>query len=116
MEIKRDRFKKRYPSLAREMETKRQKVAIGSVRSSFEAGERVAAAKKNLSQYSPDAIDFIRRCDNEQQAEEIISYLENRGEITTFYAQKLRRQLRRKGVRSFGSKKESGYYFTQGRH
>jgi hypothetical protein len=116
MEIEKDRFKKRYPSLAREMEMEWQKVAIGSVRSGSKTGERVATAKKGLSHYSPDAVDFIRRCDTEQQAEEIISYLESRGEITQHYAQKLCRQLRQKGVRSFGSKKASGYYFTLGRH
>lgn len=116
MEIERDQFKKKYPRLAGEMERKRQTVTISSVRSSSETGERAAAANKNLSHYSPDAVDFIRRCDTAQQAEEIISYLESRGEITQPYAQRLRQQLRQKGVRSFGSKKESGYYFTLGRH
>jgi hypothetical protein len=37
------------------------------------------------------------------------------GEIDGKYAQKLRRQLREKGVRSFGTKKEHDYYLRHGR-
>jgi len=35
--------------------------------------------------------------------------MEKRGEISKEYAQKLRAQLKRKGVRSFGPKKEEDY-------
>jgi hypothetical protein len=40
--------------------------------------------------------------------------LERRGELTWDYAEQLRRQLKKQGVRSFGSKKEDYYYFKQG--
>jgi hypothetical protein len=40
--------------------------------------------------------------------------MEKKGEIKEQYAQKLRRQLRRKGVRSFGPKKEENYYLNHG--
>ena len=52
----------------------------------------------------------MRRCDNSEQAEEIIHYLEERKEITSEYAKKLRNQLKKRGVRSFGTKKENDYY------
>jgi hypothetical protein len=58
----------------------------------------------------PDVVDFIRRCDNEKQALEIVDFMLNRGEISDEYAGRLRKQLRSKGVRSFGSKKEDDYY------
>jgi hypothetical protein len=61
----------------------------------------------------PDVIDFIRRCDSNKQAEEIINYLRKRGEVNREYARKLRRQLKEKGVRSFGPKKEEDYYSKQ---
>ena len=60
--------------------------------------------------YEPDAIDFIRRADTIDEAMEVISFLEGRGEITPERAEELRRQLVEKGVRSFGPKKEPGYY------
>jgi hypothetical protein len=67
-----------------------------------------------LRHFNPQAVDFIRRCDTEAQAEEIIAYLQKRGEITKQYAQELLCQLKRDGVRSFGPKKEENHYFREG--
>jgi hypothetical protein len=67
-----------------------------------------------LRHFNPSAVDFIRRCDTEAQAEEIIAYLQKKGEITKENADELRRQLKRDGVRSFGPKKEEYYYFKEG--
>ena len=69
------------------------------------------AVAKRFVHYTPDVIDFIRRCDTEEQAEEIISYMKKRGELEKQYMKKLRKQLEEKGVRSFGTKKEENYYF-----
>jgi hypothetical protein len=71
-----------------------------------------AVAKKFVG-YTPDVIDFIRRCDKAEDAEDIIFYLEKRREISSGYANKLRKQLKTKGVRSFGPKKEDDYYLKQ---
>ncbi|MDH5447625.1 MAG: DUF2095 domain-containing protein [Candidatus Bathyarchaeota archaeon] len=112
MEIDEDQLKRTFPNLAKEMKMSKQKITVNSIRSDTKAAQKAAKTQKNLSNYNPDVIDFLRRCDKEQQAEEIITYMENRGEITRSYAQKLRQQLKKKGVRSFGSKKEEGYYFN----
>jgi hypothetical protein len=112
MEINKDQFKKTFPNLAKEMDSDERKLSINSIRSDPKTAEKTATTQKNLSNYDPDIIDFLRRCDNKKQAEEIITYMQDRGEITPNYAQKLRQQLRKKGVRSFGPKKEEGYYFT----
>ncbi len=69
---------------------------------------------KRFDRYNPDILDFIRRCDNEQQAEEIIQYLEERREISSKYAKNLRKQIRESGVRSLGPKKEDDYYSRRG--
>lgn len=111
MEIDKETFRKLFPNLAREMETGVCRIAITSVRLDPEEGEK--AASKKFEGYNPDVIDFIRRCDTEEQAEEIIAYLEKRGEISASYASSLRKQLREKGVRSFGPKKEDAYYLRQ---
>jgi len=112
MEIGKKRFKTMFPHLSQEMEQKQHRVAISSVRSDVQTGEN--ASSKRFEGYTPDVIDFIRRCDNEQQAIEIIDFLEKRQEIDSAYAQRLRRQLKTKGVRSFGPKKEEDYYSRQG--
>jgi hypothetical protein len=40
--------------------------------------------------------------------------LQKKGEIEPHYAKRLLGQLQAKGVRSFGSKKENGYYLRHG--
>ena len=112
MEIDKERFKKLFPHLAKELEAREHRAAITSVRSDVQTGEK--ASSKKFAGYVPDVIDFLRRCDNEQQAEEIIHYLERRGEISRQYAQRLGKQLKEKGVRSFGPKKEEDYYLKRG--
>lgn len=101
-----------FPHLAKELEGREQRTTIHSVRSDVQTGEKASSDK--FATYIPDVIDFLRRCDNEKQAEGIINYLEKRGEISFDYAQRLRKQLDEKGVRSFGTKKEEGYYLKQG--
>jgi hypothetical protein len=112
LEIDKESFKKKFPNLSKELELGDSKVAISSVRTDSDAAEKASSDKS--SRYSPTVVDFIRRCDTEMQAEAIIAYLEKKGELTKEYAEKLRKQLRKEGVRSFGSKKEANYYFRQG--
>ncbi|UCH32861.1 MAG: DUF2095 family protein [Candidatus Bathyarchaeota archaeon] len=113
METEKEKFRKMFPNLAYEMNLGEQKVKIDSVRSSEIAAEKALKAR-NFFDYYPDIVDFLRRCNDQKQAEEIITYMENRGEISTKYAKKLRQQLKEKGLRSFGPKKEEGHYFKQG--
>jgi hypothetical protein len=112
VEFDKETFKKLFPNLANELNLNEHKVAINSVRTDVQAGER--AASENFVNYVPDVIDFIRRCEKEEEAEEIIAYLEKRGEIKKQYAERLRKQLKEKGVRSFGPKKEENYYLKRG--
>jgi hypothetical protein len=112
MGLDKEAVKRMFPNLARELEVDENRVAINSVRMEVPAGEK--ASSRNFVHYDPDAIDFIRRCDTEEQAEEIIGYMEKRGEIQRQHATKLRKQLREKGVRSFGTKKEDDYYLKHG--
>lgn len=113
MELDKESFKRTFPDLAKEMGSDENKVSVNSVRTDNEAGER-HATKGRFVNYVPDVIDFLRRCDTAEQAEEIISFMEKKGEIYRQYAQKLRKQLREKGVRSFGTKKEKDYYLKHG--
>ncbi len=131
MAIDKESMKKMFPNLYRELEAGDNKVSIDAVRKHPEEAEdgegcgceapeveetvdaRVESPDK-LRHFSPQAVDFIRRCDTEAQAEEIIAYLQKKGEITEEYAKELRCQLKRDGVRSFGPKKEEYHYFKEG--
>lgn len=105
-------FKEMFPNLHRELEGGENKVGINSVRTDSETAEKAFCDK--LRNFNPNVVDFIRRCDTEEQAETIIAFMEKRCEITPKRATQLRAQLKKKGVRSFGPKKEDAYYFKQG--
>ena len=107
MDLEKEKFRKMFPKLADEMDKRTCLTKINSVRSDPNSAEK--AVSNRFSGYSPDVIDFLRRCDKTEQAEEIICYLEKRKEISTIQAKKLRKQLKNKGIRSFGAKKEDGY-------
>jgi hypothetical protein len=129
MAIDKESLKKMFPNLYRELEQGEVKISIDSVRrnpqeaetETTEAAEKQEVEPKaattnpdKLRHFNPTAVDFIRRCDTEAQAEEIIVYLQKKGEITEEYAEELRCQLKQEGVRSFGPKKEENHYFREG--
>jgi hypothetical protein len=111
MDVEKKKFRRMFPNLAEELENDSCGTKITSVRSDPTTGEK--AVSKKFTDYSPNVIDFLRRCDKAEQAEEIIDYMEKKKEISYEYATKLRKQLKSKGVRSFGSKKEDDYYLKQ---
>ena len=129
MAIDKESLKKMFPNLYKELEQGEVKISIDSLRRNPQEAETETtnAAEKEevepeavttdpdkLRHFNPTAVDFIRRCDTEAQAEEIIAYLQKKGEITEEYAEELRCQLKRCSVRSFGPKKEENYYFREG--
>lgn len=112
MKVEKKSLKDMFPNLFEELEGKICKVSINSVRKTADRAEKSRSPK--FSNYDPTVLDFIRRCDTEVQAEAIIAYLEKKGELTKEYAVNIRMQLKRSGLRSFGSKKEDYYYFKHG--
>jgi hypothetical protein len=111
MDVDKKRFRKMFPHLTEEVDGKASRIEIAGVRLNAKPDKR--AASSIFYGYEPNVIDFLRRCDNEEQAREIIKYLERKREITPSYAAKLRKQLREKGVRSFGTKKDEDYYLRK---
>jgi hypothetical protein len=134
MAIDKKSIKKIFPHLYEELENGEVKVPINAVRKNpldaeeeavvGEVGEECDCTEEEftshtetcdkLRHFNPSAVDFIRRCDTETQAEEIIAYLQKKGEITKEVAEQMRCQLKRDGVRSFGPKKEEYHYFKEG--
>ncbi len=86
-------------------------VRIDSVRLDVEEAER--EAQTIPESYTPGPIDYLRRCSNDEEALEVIKYLEERGEIDGKLSQELRDQVKNLGVRSFGPMKEEGYYLRK---
>jgi hypothetical protein len=131
MALDKESLKKMFPNLYKELEVGDAKISIDALRKNPEEAEAdlaecaaqeaeevesetANATPDKLRHFNPSAQDFIRRCDTEAQAEEIIDYLEKKGEITKKSARELRRKLKNEGVRSFGPKKEENHYFREG--
>jgi len=133
MAIDKRSIKEIFPNLYKELETSDNKVSIDALRKDpleaeaevtgeecdececeEETSAPVTETPDKLRHFMPTAVDFIRRCDTEAQAKEIIDYLQKKGEITKEYADELRSKLKAEGVRCFGPKKEEYYYFKEG--
>ncbi|XES76729.1 MAG: DUF2095 family protein [Candidatus Bathyarchaeia archaeon] len=127
METERKSIRKMFPNLIRELENGENSVSIDGVRADAKKAEAVVtdveetliaeaeeALPDKFRHFNPTVEDFIRRCDTQDQAEEIICYLEKRGEITPEDACQVRAKLKKEGLRSFGPKKEADYYFKEG--
>ena len=111
-EYDKEEFERKFPALAKELEE--GGVPIEAFRADEEEGER-EAEPRSFAGYEPTVIDFLRRCETDEEALEIINWMESRGEITPEIAKELRITLAKKGVRAFGPKKEWGWYERHGR-
>ncbi|MCS7097091.1 MAG: DUF2095 domain-containing protein [Candidatus Methanomethylicia archaeon] len=108
MSIDQETLKKYFPNLSREIEEKLSLIAL-----SLKSGTSKSTRVPKFRGYEPTVIDFIRRCDNETQALEIVNFLEKRNELSHEEAEIIREILRKKGVRFFGPKKESDWYIKE---
>jgi hypothetical protein len=113
VDIKSKKFKKLFPNLANELEQRSMTIKINSVQ--HDENEEETTEPQTFRGYNPDVIDFLKRCDTVEDAQEIIDYMEKQNKISKQYAIQLRRQLKEKGVRSFGAKKEDNYYHLRGK-
>jgi hypothetical protein len=103
-------FKRLFPNLADEMDSGASKVDLKKVKEPPPPTESSYKEDRKYAGYQPGVIDFIRRCRKSQEAEEIITYLERRGEVSGDEANVLRKKLKEGGLRSFAPLKKIGDY------
>jgi hypothetical protein len=101
--MEKKRFKKLFPNLTVEIETGKSLTDVNFKTSNNKNQEKWA-------DYQPNFIDFLRRCDTEEEAQAIINYLKERNEITSNQAKDLTKKIREHGLRSFGPKKPQDFY------
>ena len=83
--------------------TKEEIIAITKGKASYHTEE-------NDELFNPNIVGFLRRCQKDEEAQEIIDYMLKKGEISKDDAEKYTKQLKEQGLRSFGSYKAPGYY------
>ena len=98
-------IKEMFPALYREIKENDQWLKESETRTSH-------GTKKirKFAGYIPGVIDYLCRCETDEEAREIIEYMLKRGEITEEYASELLKQLEEQGLESFGEHRTAGYY------
>lgn len=94
-EYDKEEFKEKYPHLAKELEEE-----PGLVIEGYRVEEEEEEELMDFSGYNPTVIDFIRRCETDEEALEIINWMEEHGEITPELAKELRIKLVKEGLTS----------------
>ena len=106
-----EEFRQSFSALAKELEESgTQSFNIDGVRTMSEESDQ----GQEKQTFTPDVVDYIRRCDTVPQAVEIVDYLAKRGEITAAQAKAIKTQIKTEGLRSFGAKKEKDHYLHHG--
>ena len=103
-------LKKLFPHLVDEMDKGVSKVDLNKVNEPAPSTEPGYKEDRKYAGFTPGAVDYIRRCKAPPQAEEIITFLEKKGDIGKGEASALRTQLKAKGLASFGPHKGPGFY------
>jgi hypothetical protein len=103
-------FRRLYPHIAEEIETGASKVDLEAATEPSPSTAPGYAEDRKYTGFTPGAVDFIRRCRKPKEAEEIIKFLEKKGDINKAEADALWKQLKQDGLKSFGPHKGPGFY------
>ncbi|MHA1615107.1 MAG: DUF2095 family protein [Candidatus Thorarchaeota archaeon] len=102
-------YRRDFPALNKELEE-------GITRSFKIDGVRTVSeeSKEEKIAYTPDVVDYIRRCDTLTQANEIVEFLVKQDEISPAQGRAIKAKLKADGIRSFGAKREKDHYLHHG--
>ncbi|KXB00288.1 hypothetical protein AKJ47_00540 [candidate division MSBL1 archaeon SCGC-AAA261G05] len=100
-------LKRKFPHLAQEIDEQAETISLDGVRTDVEEARKATYPNRAKG---PTVIDFLRLCDTDEEALEIIDFSVEQGKIDSKRAKKLKRQLVNRGLRSFGSKREPGKF------
>ncbi|MFX1390399.1 MAG: DUF2095 family protein [Promethearchaeota archaeon] len=115
-------FNKQFPHLTKEISSKQKFIKINSVKNDllFNAEEKPIESMnlKPEELYNPQAIDFIRRCTNKEEAIDILDYLLKRNEISQKDYETYVNIISQEGgltrlIAESGGLKEPGYYMRK---
>jgi hypothetical protein len=104
-EIKEEEFEDQFPVLFREIREGEKNISESEMRTT--SGSK---KERKFQGYIPGVVDFICRCETEEEAVEIIDYMLKKGDLTEKYATMLKNQLKEKGLEFFGEHRAPGYY------
>ncbi len=104
-EIETEEFEKEFPVLYKEIIEGEKGISESEMRTSTGSKK-----ERKFQGYVPGVVDFICRCETEEEAIEIIDYMLKKGDLSEKYARDLKKQLKEKGLEFFGEHRAPGYY------
>lgn len=105
--LKQKHLREKFPHLAQEIDERTEAISFDAIRTDSEEARKATYPDRAKG---PTLIDFLRLCNTDEEALEIIDYFVERGKLELERARKLRRQLVNQGLRSFGPKREPGKF------
>ncbi len=111
----RDELKEKFPHLVTEIAGKKKIVKIDSIENNFDLKQLKDEIPYSDELINPGAIDFLRRCTNNDEALNILDYLLKQKEISekdynTYKDQILSGEGLKKFIDKHGGFKDHGYY------
>ncbi len=105
-----EEFRKKYSHLAKELEDSPSMLPL---RMETDTSTSNANPPDDpLKGFVPLTSDYIRRCKTNEEALEIINYLEAKDKIDSKTAASLRKKLASEGLLAFGPPKKPGHYYS----
>ncbi|MFW9879673.1 MAG: DUF2095 family protein [Candidatus Thorarchaeota archaeon] len=117
-----DELNRKFPHLIEEISLKKKLVQIDSFKMEVEQDYEEKLQKSNKlypdELYNPSAIDFLRRCTNNEEAINILDYLLKRNELTKQDYNKFKTIISKEGglkrlIEESGGLKRPGYYLRK---
>ena len=105
-----EEFRKKYSHLAKELEDSPSMLPLRMATDKSASNANPPADL--LKGFVPSALDYIRRCKTNEEALEIINYLEAKEEIDSKTAESLRKKLASECLLVFGPPKKPGHYYS----
>ena len=109
-------MEKYFPHLVAEISDDKMALGIDNVEGDFtpsKADESLPIDSDPFENYEPTVIDYLCRAKTDEEAMEIIDFLQKQGHISAGEASQLLDQLQKEGVRSFGPIRTPGHYFRE---
>lgn len=110
MDINEEELKEKCPNLYKELKNS-PSLSIDGIRKTDQKGENEKKNQEESRDYStnfPSVIDHLLGCSTDEEALEIIDFFEKKDELDTRFAKKMREQIKKRGIRSFGEKRKKG--------
>jgi hypothetical protein len=117
-----DEIRNKFPHLIEEISTRKKSLKIKSIDMNVEQeNEKKSQESNNVypnELYNPGAVDFLRRCTNNEDAIEILDYLIERKEIAVEDYHRLKNIISQEGglkrlIEEYGGLKRPGYYMRK---